>query len=55
MKDKKLCVPVVTLSPQVDDKFLEQLKIGYKRTIKCNKYRAELTKQTKNQQLKLFN
>ena len=37
--DTKLHVPVVTLSKESDMKPLEQLKIGFKRTIKWNKYR----------------
>ena len=40
-------VPVVTLSTENDNKFLEQLKSGFKRTVKWNKYRSELTTQTK--------
>ena len=32
--DTKLYVPVVTLSPKDDNKFLEQLKSGFKRIIK---------------------
>ena len=31
--------------------FLEQLKSGFKRTIKCNKYRSEMTNQTKTNNL----
>ena len=30
---------------------LEQLRTGFKRTIKWNKYRSEMTKQTKNNNL----
>ena len=37
--DTKLYVPVPTLSTKDDDNFLEQLKSGFKRTIKWNKYR----------------
>ena len=37
--DTKLYVPVVTLSTKDDNNFLEQLKSGFKRTIKRNKYR----------------
>ena len=37
--DTKLHVPVVTLSKENDIKLLEQLKLGFKRTIKWNKYR----------------
>ena len=45
--DTKLYVPVVTLSKNDDDNFLEQLKSGFKRTIKWNKYRSEMTNQAK--------
>ena len=38
--DTKLHVPVVTLSKENDIKLLEQLKTGFKRTIKWNKYRS---------------
>ena len=38
--DTKLDVPVVTLSTENDNKLLEQLKTGFKRTIKRNKYRS---------------
>ena len=41
-------VPVVTLSTQDDNKLLEQLKTGFKRTIKWNKYRSEMSNQSKN-------
>ena len=40
-------VPVVTLSAEDDNKLLEQLKTGFKRTIKWNKYRSEMSNQTK--------
>ena len=36
--DTKLYVPAVTLSKENDIKLLEQLKAGFKRTIKWNKY-----------------
>ena len=36
--DTKLYVPVVTLSKENHIKPLEQLKTGFKKTIKCNKY-----------------
>ena len=39
-------VLVVTLSTK-DDKFLEQLKSEFKRTIKWNKYKSEMTNHTK--------
>ena len=44
-------VPVVTLSTKDDNNFLEQLKSGFKRTIKWNKYRSEMTNQTKTNHL----
>ena len=51
IKDTKLYVPVVTLSAETDNKLLEQLKTGFKRTIKWNKYRSEMSNQTKNNNL----
>ena len=47
----KWYVPVVTLSTENDKTFLEQLKIGFERTIKWNKYRSEMTNQAKNNNL----
>ena len=44
-------VPVVTLSAENDSKLLEQLKTGFKRTIKWNKYRSEMSNQTANNNL----
>ena len=49
--DTKLYVPVVTLSKENDIKLLEQLKSGFKRTIKWNKYRSQMTIQPKNRNL----
>ena len=49
--DTKFCVPVVTLSIENDKKPLEQLKPGFKRIIKWNKYRSEINNQTKNNNL----
>ena len=43
--------PVVTLSTENDKKLLEQLRTGFKKTIKWNKYRSEMTNQTKNNNL----
>ena len=51
IKDTKLYVPVVTLSKENDIKLLEQLKSGFKRTIKWNKYRSQMTIQPKNNNL----
>ena len=53
--DIKLYVPVVTLSKENDIKLLEQLKLGFKRTIKWNKHRSQLTIQPQNRKPKLFN
>ena len=41
--DTKLYVPVVTLSKKNDIKILEQLKLAFKRNIKWNKYRSQMT------------
>ena len=51
IKDTKLHVPVVTLSAENDNKLLEQLKTRFERAIKCNKYRSELSNQTRNNNL----
>ena len=44
-------VPVVTLSKENDTKLLEQLKSGFKITIKRNKYRSQMTVQPQNNNL----
>ena len=49
--DTKLFVPVVTLSKENDKKLLEQLKSGFKRTVKWNKYRSQMTIQPQNNNL----
>ena len=49
--DVKLFVPVVTLSIENDIKLLEQLKTGFKRTIKWNKYRSQMSIQLQNNKL----
>ena len=49
--DTKLHVPVVTLSTENDNKLLEQLKTGFKRTIKWNQYRSEMSSHDKNNNL----
>ena len=49
--DTKLYVLVVTLSTKDDNNFLEQLNSGFKRTVKWNKYRLEMTNQTKTNHL----
>ena len=47
--DTKLYVPVVTSSKDI--KLLEQLKTRFKRTIKSNKYRSQMTIQPQNNNL----
>ena len=49
--DTKLYVPIVTLSKENDIKLLEQLKLGFKRTIKWKKYRSQITVQPQNDNL----
>ena len=49
--DTKLYVSVVTLSKENDKKLLEQLKSGFKRTVKWNKYRSQMTIQPQNNNL----
>ena len=44
-------VPVVTLSRENDIKLSEQLKTGFKRTIKWNNYRSQMTVQPQNNNL----
>ena len=44
-------MPVVTLSTKDDNNFLEKLKSGFKRTIKWNKARSEMSNQTKSNHL----
>ena len=49
--DIKLYAPVVTLSKENDVKLLEQLKSGFKRTLKWNKYRSQMTVQPQKNNL----
>ena len=51
IKGSKLYVPVVTLSKEIDIKLLEQLKSAFKRIIKWNKYRSQMTAQPQNNNL----
>ena len=44
-------VPVVSLSKENDIKLLEHLKLGFKRTIKWNRYRSQMTIQPQNNNL----
>ena len=49
--ETKLHVPVFALSTGNDKKLLEQLKSGFKRTVKWNKYRSQMTIQSNNNNL----
>ena len=49
--DTKLYVPVISLSKENDTIILEQLKTGFKRTIKWNKYRSQIIVQPENNNL----
>ena len=49
--DTKLYVPAVTLSKENDIKILQQLKSGFKRTIKWNKYRSQMINKPQNNNL----
>ena len=49
--DTKLYVPVITLSKENDIKLLEKLKSGFKKTIKWNKYRSQMTIPNNNNNL----
>ena len=48
-------IPVLTLSSKNDNKFLGQLKTGFKITVKWNKYRSEMSSQTTSSQTKINN
>ena len=49
--DCKLYVLVVTLSAENDNKLSEQLKTGFKKTFRWNKYRSEMSNPTKSNNL----
>ena len=51
IKDTKLYVLVVTLSKENDIKDLEKLKFGFKKNIKGNKYKSQMTIQNNNNNL----
>ena len=54
INNAKFYVPVVTLSINDNIKFLGHIKQGLKGTISWNKYRFEITIQTKNNNLDYF-
>ena len=47
----RLYLLVVTLSTQDNEKLLEQLKSGFKRTINCNKYQSKISAKRATQYL----
>ena len=49
--DSKWSIALVTLSKENDQTLLEQLKSGFIRTVKCNKYRSPLTVHRNNNNL----
>ena len=49
--DKKLYVPVITLSTQDNAKLLQQLKSGFKRIINWNKYESSIKTYAQNRYL----
>ena len=51
LTDCKLYVPVVTLSAENDNKLLEQLKSGFRKSIKWNKYMSQMSNPNKNNNL----
>ena len=51
INNAKIYVPVVTLSINNNIKVLENIKQGFKRAISWNKYRSEITTQSKNNNL----
>ena len=51
INNAKLYIPVVTVSDNDNIKFIENIKQGFKRAIYRNKYRSEITTQSKNNNL----
>ena len=49
--ETKLYVPVATLSTENDKNLSEQLKSGFKRTVKWNKHRSQMTIQNNSNNL----
>ena len=47
--DTKIFVPVLTLSAEGNEKLLQQLKSGFKRTINWNKYQPKVAPERRNQ------
>ena len=54
INDCKLYVPVVTLSKDDEIKLLTNLKLGFTREIKWNKYRSQMSAEAANNNLNLL-
>ena len=54
IKDCKLYIAVVTLSKDVEIKLLTNLKSGFKREIKWNKYRSQMSTEAINNNLNIL-
>ena len=54
INNAKLYVPILNFSINDNIKFLKNIKQGFKTTISWNKYRSEITTQTKKSNLGLF-
>ena len=53
--EAKIYISVVSLSTEDENNLLQQLKAGFKTTVKWNKYRSDMSNQTKKKQFRLFN
>ena len=49
--DAKIYIPEVSLSTEDENDLLQQLKAGFKTTVKWNKYRSDMSNQTKKKNL----
>ena len=54
INDCKLYVPVVTLSKDDENKLLTNLKSGFTREIKWNKYRSQMSTEATNNNLNIL-
>ena len=54
INDCKLYIPVVTLSKDDEIKLLTNLKYGFKREIKWNEYRSQMSRETANNNLNIL-
>ena len=54
INDCKLYIPVITLSKDDEIRLLTNLKSGFKREIKCNKYRSQMSTEAINNNLNIL-